>query len=152
LQQGGVNFVNGVQDAAIGIANTPALLANSVAGGIDYATGNTDAHNQIRIPYIPSPDWSRDLIVHEGGTPGGWDGVRGWSKFAGGEGVMTLLTGMSRAASAVDDAGNCANWFAKFVNGGCFVSGTPVLLTGMPLDSLSSPNCGTKRKIGLPKR
>jgi hypothetical protein len=138
LAQGGVNLVNGVQDAAIGIANTPALLANSVAGGIDYATGNTDAHNQIRIPYIPSPDWSRDLIVHEGGTPGGWDDMHGWSKFAGGEGVMTLLTaGMSRAASAVDDAGNCANWFAKFVNGGCFVSGTPVLLTGMPLDSLS---------------
>lgn len=136
LAQGGVNLVNGVQDAAVGVANTPALLANSVAGGIDYVSGNTDEHNQIRIPYIPSPDWSRDLIVHEGGTPGGWDDMHGWSKFAGGEGAMSLLTGgMSKAASAVDDAGNCANWFAKFVNGGCFVAGTPVLLSAMPINS-----------------
>jgi hypothetical protein len=135
LAQGGVNLVNGVQDAAIGVANTPALLANSVAGGIDYVSGNTDEHNQIRIPYIPSPDWSRDLIVHEGGTPGGWDDMHGWSKFAAGEGAVGLITGgMSKAASAVDDAGNCANWFAKFVNGGCFVAGTPVLLTAMPMN------------------
>lgn len=137
LAQGGVNLVNGVQDAAVGVANTPALLANSVAGGIDYVSGNTDEHNQIRIPYIPSPDWSRDLIVHEGGTPGGWDDMHGWSKFAAGEGAVGLITGgMSKAASAVDDAGNCANWFAKFVNGGCFVAGTPVLLSAMPINSM----------------
>lgn len=134
LAQGSVNLVNGVQDAAVGVANLPIHATNALADGVDYTFGTYDENNRIRIPTIPSPDWSRDLIVHEGGTPGGWDDMHGWSKFAGGEGVMTLLTaGMSKAASAVDDAGNCANWIAKFVNGGCFVAGTPVLLSGMPL-------------------
>jgi hypothetical protein len=136
LAQGGVNLVNGVQDAAVGVANLPIHATNALADGVDYTFGTYDENNRIRIPTIPSPDWSRDLIVHEGGTPGGWDDMHGWSKFAGGEGVMTLLTaGMSKAASAVDDAGNCANWIAKFVNGGCFVAGTPVLLSAMPINS-----------------
>ena len=72
-------------------------------------------------------------ITEESGTPGGWDDTHGWIKFAGGEGAMALLTGgASKAASAVDDAGRCANWFARFVKGGCFVAGTTITVCEMP--------------------
>ena len=135
LGQGVCNLVNGVQDAAVGVANLAIAIPNTVAGGIDYATGATDPHYQMRIPYIPSPDWSRNLVTEESGTPGGWDDSHGWSKFFAGEGAMALLTGgASKAASAVDEAGLCANWFAKFVKGGCFVSGTLVTLSDLPRD------------------
>ena len=110
LGQGVCNLVNGVQDAAVGVANLAKAIPNTVAGGIDYATGATDPNYQIRVPYISSPDWSRNLVTEEGGTPGGWDDSHGWSKFFAGEGTMSLLTGgASKAASAVDDAGLCAN-------------------------------------------
>jgi hypothetical protein len=73
------------------------------------------------------------LITEAEGTPGGWDDMHGWSKFAGGEGVMSLLTGgASKAASVVDDAGRCDNWFTKFVHGGCFVAGTKVTVSELP--------------------
>jgi hypothetical protein len=59
--------------------------------------------------------------------------MHGWSKFAGGEGVMSLITGgASKAASAVDDLGRCGNWLAKFVHGGCFVAGTKVTVSELP--------------------
>ena len=110
LGQGVCNLVNGVQDAAVGVANLAIAIPNTVAGGIDYATGATDPNYQIRVPYISSPDWSRNLVTEEGGTPGGWDDSHGWSKFFAGEGTVSLLTGgASKAASAVDDAGLCAN-------------------------------------------
>ncbi|MEI7462033.1 MAG: hypothetical protein WCK15_21790 [Pirellula sp.] len=78
------------------------------------------------------------MITEESGTPGGWDDSHGWSKFFAGEGAVSLLTGgASKAASAVDDAGQCANWFAKFVNGGCFVAGTLVTLSDIPRSEAS---------------
>ncbi len=77
MGQGGLNIGNGITDAAIGIGNLGIALPNSIAGGIDYLTGNNLPHNQIRIPYIPRPDWSRDLITYE------TDSDHGWSKFGG---------------------------------------------------------------------
>ncbi len=135
MAQGAVNIANGVQDAAIGMANIPIAGANLIADGIDYAVG-TPEHQRIRVPTIPSPDWSRNLIIEEGGTPGGWDDMHGWSKAIGGEGVMMLVgAGVGRAASAVDEAGNCANWIARFIKGGCFVAGTQVLISELPYSS-----------------
>ena len=108
VAQGACNIVNGVQDAAVGVVNVAIAVPNG-------------------------PDWSRNLITEEGGTPGGWDDMHGWSKFAGGEGVMSLITGgASKAASVVDDAGRCANWLTKFVHGGCFVAGTKVTVSELP--------------------
>ena len=131
--QGACNLVNGVQDAAVGLKNIGIAIPNTIAGSIDYVTGATDPHYQIRVPYITRPDWSRNLVTEEGGTVGGWNDSHGWSKWLAGEGAMSLLTaGASKAASAVDDAGQCANWFAKFVNGGCFVAGTFVTVCEMP--------------------
>jgi len=131
--QGACNLVNGVQDSAVGVANLAIAVPNTIAGTIDYAFGVTDPHYQIRVPYITSPDWSRNLITEEGGTAGGWDDSHGWSKWLAGEGAMSLLTaGASKAASVVDEAGQCANWLAKFVKGGCFVAGTLVTVCEMP--------------------
>ncbi|MFN8742222.1 MAG: hypothetical protein ACK5YR_20020, partial [Pirellula sp.] len=133
LVQGACNIVNGVQDAAVGAANLAIAIPNTVAGGIDYVTGVTDPNYQMRISYLNSPDWSRNLVTEESGTPGGWDDMHGWSKFAGGEGVMALLTGgVTKAATAVDDAGRCANRVARFVFGECFVAGTPVTISQLP--------------------
>jgi len=129
LLQGVCNLANGVQDAAIGMANLPATLANATAGGIDYLTGNDNPHSQIRIGYIPSPDWSRGLVTYEAGN------THGWSKMLAGEGALTLATGgISKLASAVDDAGRCGNVIARAVHGGCFVAGTLVTVSELPRD------------------
>jgi hypothetical protein len=141
VAQGACNIVNGVQDAAVGVVNVAIAVPNGIASGIDYVTGVTDPHYQIRVPYVHSPDWSRNLITEEGGTPGGWDDMHGWSKFAGGEGVMSLITGgASKAASVVDDAGRCANWLTKFVHGGCFVAGTKVTVSELPYSEARESN------------
>jgi hypothetical protein len=67
--------------------------------------------------------------------------MHGWSKFAGGEGVMALITGgASKAASVVDDAGRCANWLTKFVHGGCFVAGTKVTVSELPYSEARESN------------
>lgn len=73
--QGGANLVNGVQDAAIGVANLPAVVYNNTAGNLGGG----------QIGYIPSPDWSLDLIVEN-------DPLHGTSKFLGGTGVVMLAT------------------------------------------------------------
>jgi hypothetical protein len=45
----------------------------------------------IRVPYIPSPDWSRGLITDEAGQPRTWGDTHGWSKFTGATGVELLV-------------------------------------------------------------
>jgi RHS repeat-associated protein len=83
LAQGGANLVNGVQDGAIGIVNLPATAWNLTGAQLG---GNP-------APYVPSPDWSKNLITNEGDTS------HAVSKFLGGEGAITLMTlGAGQAA------------------------------------------------------
>ncbi|MBC7352068.1 MAG: hypothetical protein H5U08_06890 [Thermogutta sp.] len=49
--------------------------------------GILNPEDPIRVPYIPSPDWSRGLITDEAGQPGSWTDTHGWSKFFGATGV-----------------------------------------------------------------
>ena len=77
LAQGTANIANGVQDGAVGIVNLGVMGARLV---------NPD------LEYIQSPDWSRDLIIKESGTPGTWSDMHGWGKFIGGESASFLLT------------------------------------------------------------
>lgn len=86
LGQGAVNIVNGVQDTLIGIANIPAAAVNGIAW-TEEQLGILDGDDPIRVPYIPSPDWSKDLVVEEG------DFSHGISKFSGAAGVE-ILTGV----------------------------------------------------------
>ena len=101
LGQGVVNTVNGLQDMGIGLLNTPALLANGIAKA-EEAVGILNGNDPIRMPYIPSPDWSRNLVTYEPGQPGTWSDSHGWSKFAG-------ATGVAAAYEAVSAAGVAAN-------------------------------------------
>jgi len=50
--QGVVNIINGVQDAVIAIPNLVPTIYNVTAGNLGAP----------RMGYIPSPDWSRDLM------------------------------------------------------------------------------------------
>ena len=77
--QGVANTINAGTDAVIGVANTPALAWNYTAGWL--------APN---IPYIPAPDWSKDLITNEGET------AHAVSKGAGGIAItaITLAAGL----------------------------------------------------------
>jgi len=89
--QGTVNLVNGVQDAAVGVANLPGVIYNNTAGNLGGGT----------IGYIPSPDWSRDLIYV--GEP-----THGLSKFLGGNGIIILATLGAGSAGTVGAAGEAA--------------------------------------------
>ncbi len=84
--QGGVNAVNGLQDAVIGVANLAPL-------GYNYLLA--DQMGWSRSPYIPSPDWSRDLIIDSSSYN------HTASKFLGGEGLFSLATlGLSQIGHA----------------------------------------------------
>jgi hypothetical protein len=105
-----LNTVNGVQDALIGMANIPAAGVNMIAFA-EEQLGIINPEDSIRIPYISSPDWSRDMVVHES------DSVHGWSKFIGGISALTLMTiGAGSAIRALD----------------CFVAGTEVHMDDTP--------------------
>jgi hypothetical protein len=87
--QGGVNVVNGLQDSLIGLANLPAMGVNAI-GWTEEKLGwlDSSAAHSISIPYIPSPDWSRDLVTHESGS--GWTDSHAWGKGLGAFGVEIL--------------------------------------------------------------
>jgi len=95
--QGGANIVNGLQDTVVGLGNLVIGIPNATASGVYWLNG-TDQGQQIKIPYIPSPDWSKDLIVQES------SGCHNISKFAGAGGVEILtgawITKVSKARAA----------------------------------------------------
>ena len=87
--QGLLNGVNGLQDSVTGIANIAIEIPNTLAYAISgYEEGD------LRVPYIPYYDWSRDMIVHEGGE--GWSDSHAWSKGLTAAGVE-FLTGVGFA-------------------------------------------------------
>jgi RHS repeat-associated protein len=94
--QGVLNIVNGVQDLGIGVANAPAAAWNGI-GWLEEKAGILNPDDPVRAPYIPSPDWSRETVTHEGGQ--GWADTHNWSKLAGATGV-TAAVGAVRAAQA----------------------------------------------------
>ncbi len=104
LGQGAVNIANGVQDTVIGVANIPAAAVNGIAW-TEEQLGILDGDDPIRVPYIPSPDWSKDLIVEED------DFSHGVSKFSGAAGVEILtsvwiakIAKAHRVTGLIDDA------------------------------------------------
>jgi hypothetical protein len=99
LGQGVVNIGNGITDSAIGIANIPATAVNAIAW-TEEQIGILDPGDSIRVPYIPAPDWSKDLVVPED------DFLHDASKVIGASGVE-LLSGvwvakLAKADKAVD--------------------------------------------------
>jgi RHS repeat-associated protein len=93
--QGVLNIVNGLQDVVIGIANVPGAAVNGIAW-LEEKAGILNPNDPLRVPSIPSPDWSRGMLTDEGGT--GLCDTHNWSKFAGATGVTAGLGAWSRAA------------------------------------------------------
>jgi hypothetical protein len=111
--QGAANIVNGVQDIGIGVLNLPAKVYNNTAG---YVGGGD-------IGYIPSPDWSKNLIVEN-------DSLHGTSKFVGANGVLLLVTlgtsgalSTSRVAAAEGGEAGAAGGVAGAAGGEAGVAG-----------------------------
>ncbi len=94
LVQGFANLVNGIQDVAIDMTNLAIAIPNNVACVEERLLG-MDQSDPIRIPNIPSPDWSRGLITAEYGTKGSWEDTHSWSKIAGSNGVMLFFSAIS---------------------------------------------------------
>jgi hypothetical protein len=79
--QGVANTADGVQDGVVGTVNLIPMAINKIEGN--------------PVPYLPSPDWSRDLIVSESGAS------HDASEFLGGTGAWILLGGgVGRLAGA----------------------------------------------------
>ncbi|MEN6384742.1 MAG: RHS repeat-associated core domain-containing protein, partial [Phycisphaerales bacterium] len=86
--QGLLNTVNGVQDAAVSTMNLATGIWNS-SGALIY---------DKQLGYTPSPDWSRDLIVHES------ENAHDASKFLGGNGLITVVTAGTGSGQAAKSA------------------------------------------------
>ena len=114
LLQGGANLINGLQDSAV------SMVLLGLPGGALISSF---------VGEIQSPDWSRDMFVHE------TDAAHDWSKFAGATGVEMLAGGVTKLASSCDDVGRLGNTVRRFFGGGCFVAGTPVTLSELPTTS-----------------
>jgi hypothetical protein len=115
LGQGVCNVANGVQDIAIGAANLPGAAVNGIAW-TEEQVGILNPKDRLRVPRIPSPDWSRGLVTHEGGS--GWGDTHNISKFAGGTGVTAGLSAcragqLARAREAEEAARRAAEEFFR---------------------------------------
>ena len=131
VAQGACNIVNGVQDAAVAVANTPAMLWNATAGNLGAGTVGT----------IASPDWSNDLIVQN-------DSLHGVSKFVGGQSLVALATlGTSSAgqgASATSQALNALRTTRQAAQ--CFGAGVGI---GKALGERLRGNPGGAGGVGI---
>ena len=65
LAQGVANLGNAVQDLGIGILNTPAASVNFGASVSETLFFDVPDHMKFRVPYIPSPDWSKGMVTQE---------------------------------------------------------------------------------------
>ena len=97
------HIVNGVQDSVVGVLNIGLGAVNAIAWA-EERLGILNPEDPIRVPYIPSPDWSRGLITHEAGQPGSWTDTHGWSKFFGATGVEFAAGAWAAKASKVKQA------------------------------------------------
>jgi len=122
MAQGGLNALNSIQDAVIGVPNTFVGIYNfgiwSQKQGNrlnaylipEYYAYNPTEWNNLYCPYIPSPDWSKDTIMHESQF------AHNASKFTF-ETASTFVFGVwigkvtaaSKAAQGADCASNCSS-------------------------------------------
>jgi hypothetical protein len=84
LGQGALNTANGLQNAVIAIPNLVPTVWNVTAGNVGAPT----------MGYIPSPDWSANVLVQN-------DPYHNLGMFLGGQGAFTLITlGLSQVGQA----------------------------------------------------
>jgi hypothetical protein len=129
--QGVANIANGVQDIGVGILNLPAAGVNGIAY-LEEQVGVLDPNlGSMRLPYIPSPDWSRGLVTPEAGTPGTWSDSHAWSKVIGSNSAVLLVTA---GASILAEA--------KAVGVNCFLPATLVGTEAVSLNAIGLHGAG----------
>ncbi len=112
--QGGANILNGLQDSMFSLINSPASFINGIAW-LEEKIGILDETKPIRIPYIPSPDWSKGLVFDEG------DSSHNAGKFIGAAGVELLAGALITKLSLTNRTANSG--LKSYVpNGGNLVS------------------------------
>jgi len=77
--------------SALGQYNATSWAVNKLGGENPYV-------------WIPMPDWSRNLVLDEGGTPGEWDDMHGWSRFSGEVGLSAVAMGYGLSGTALGEA------------------------------------------------
>jgi len=87
--QGGANIINGGQDGLVAIGNLPAAGFNGIVAAEEWV--GILPEDSFHAPYIPSPEWARDLVTDEWGEPGSWSDSHGWGKFIGGTSALSLV-------------------------------------------------------------
>ena len=65
LAQGAANLGNAVQDVGVSILNVPAASVNFGSSVSETLFFDVPDHMKIRLPYIPSPGWSKGLVTQE---------------------------------------------------------------------------------------
>jgi hypothetical protein len=65
LAQGVANLGNAVQDIGVGFLNVPAASVNFGATVSETLFFDVPDHMKIRMPYVPSPDWSKGMVTQE---------------------------------------------------------------------------------------
>jgi hypothetical protein len=65
LAQGVANLGNAAQDVGVGFLNVPAASVNFGSWASEKLFFDVPDHMKIRIPYIPSPDWSKGMVTPE---------------------------------------------------------------------------------------
>ena len=65
LAQGVANLGNAAQDVGVGLLNVPAASVNFGSWASENLFFAVPEHMKIRLPYIPSPDWSKGMVTQE---------------------------------------------------------------------------------------
>ena len=96
--QGQLNIYNCATDMVIGTVNFAVL---GTYNGTSWVVNQFGGDN----PYIwiPSPDWSRNLLYKESGDPGAWNDMHGWSKFSGNIGITAGTMGAGLSGTALGE-------------------------------------------------
>jgi len=99
ILQGGADILNGLQDIGIGILNLPAAGTNGIAW-VEEQIGILNPDDPIRIPYIPSPDWSEGIFVSPDLYP------HDVNKAIGGTSAAILIAAPARPEITIYGSGN----------------------------------------------
>jgi hypothetical protein len=102
LAQGAANLGNAVQDVGVSILNVPAASVNFGSWVSEKVFFDVPEHMKIRLPYIPSPDWSKGLVTQESDFD--HNVSKGCLEVAVGIFGSGAIGKLNRVASVADDA------------------------------------------------
>ena len=102
LAQGVANLGNAAQDVGVGLLNVPAASVNFGSWASENLFFAVPDHMKIRLPYIPSPDWSKGMVTQESDFD--HNVSKGCLEVAVGIFGSGAIGKLNRVASVADDA------------------------------------------------